>query len=146
MTNQSKLSSFSPDSQKSPKIYRDLIDENNNQWSLNSSPTTSFGNQIVAKKIRLVKRLKNRIETKTGQKLQFSVPKLINSTSALNFKIKNTLVNTNNNGSSPYSIRKMCINKRNKYTQTLQSSCINESQKPNPTEAMPNPSQIQPKS
>ncbi len=116
MTNQSKLSSFSPDSQKSPKIYRDLIDENNNQWSLNSSPTTSFGNQIVAKKIRLVKRLKNRIETKSGQKLQFSVPKLINSTSALNFKIKNTLVNTNNtnnNGSSPYSIRKMCINKRN---------------------------------
>lgn len=130
MSNQSKLSVSSPVCTKPQQIYSDtilnnLIDENNNnQWNNNNnnspSGNNSFGlNQCAAKKIRLVKRLKNRIETKSGQKLQFSVPKL-NSTSSLNFKIKNTI--GNNGSTSPYTLRNISIAKANSMLSVSSSS------------------------
>lgn len=129
MSNQSKLSVSSPVSTKPQQINSDiilnnLIDENNNNIP---SGNNLFGlNQCAAKKLRLVKRLKNRIETKSGQKLQFSVPKL-NSTSSLNFKIKNTI--ENNGSTSPYTLRNISIAKGNSLLSSVSPSPEKETTK-----------------
>lgn len=64
------LSPFdSPFSPKSQKICNDIILKTIFTGNISHNEKSSLGNILTDKKIRFVKRLKNRIETKTGRKL-----------------------------------------------------------------------------
>lgn len=96
-------SNRSPLSENSEKNGNDIllksIMSGNSEINIDSSKNTNWlGNMIIAKQIRLVKRLKNRIETKSGNKIH-------NSKNSSDIKPRNgsILKNTSN---SPYNIRK----------------------------------------
>ena len=88
----------SPLSQKSHKICNDIILKTILTGNSEHNDKTSLGHILAAKKVRFVKRLKNRIETKTGRKL-FTSTKPPN----LDFKIKTTF---NEQDNSPYNLRR----------------------------------------